>query len=89
MERFDVSRDAEFGQNQISGRLVHSNQAIDVFASTDPKLSALLFAQGDRIQIETCYCSVFEQCWVPPKTTNGLPRAVEQCPNFAEDQFEQ
>lgn len=78
-----------FEQDQIAGRVVKSGETIAVFSTRDLSAAETLFEAGNRIRVETCYCSVFDSCWIPPKSVTDLPTRQLECPSFGIDQFQQ
>jgi hypothetical protein len=41
-------------------------------------LDVELRAESKRVEIETCYCSVFEECWLSTRTKSE-PRSTDSC----------
>ncbi len=76
-----------YGQSQIAGRLVRSGELIEVFQSRDPKVVDLILQNRTRIEVDVCYCSVFDECWTPTDDVTALPTSVERCPDYGEEQF--
>lgn len=77
----------QFGQSQIAGRLVKSGETIEAFQTRNVQLVTLIASERSRIDVEMCYCSVFEACWTPAEAVTEPPRPVETCPDHGEDQF--
>lgn len=48
-----------------------------------------LFADGRLIQIETCYCSVFDQCWLAGPGEAARAAEIKSCPNAGDDVYAQ
>ncbi|MEO0425546.1 MAG: hypothetical protein AAF184_24645 [Pseudomonadota bacterium] len=78
-----------YGQSQIAGRLVRSGELIEVFQSRDPKVVAVILDNRERIDVDVCFCSVFDECWTPTQSVTQLPTPVEQCPDYGAEQFQQ
>jgi hypothetical protein len=69
--------------------MVRAGQSIDYFSLTQVNdaaksgLDRLYWAiEQDRIVARTCYCSVFDECWVR-SSRDERPRRVKQCPPVA------
>ena len=78
---------SRFGQSQIAGRLVRSGELIEVFQSRDPQVVALVVENRERITVDVCYCSVFDECWMPNESVTALPKPVDICPDYGDEQF--
>lgn len=48
-----------------------------------------LFADDRLIQIETCYCSVFEQCWLAGPGDTARATTLRSCPHAGDDVYAQ
>ncbi|MEM9386007.1 MAG: hypothetical protein AAGA68_13160 [Pseudomonadota bacterium] len=79
--------DYRYGQSQIAGRLVRSGELIEVFQSRDPEVVELILGNRERIDVDVCFCSVFDECWTPTASVTDLPTPVEQCPDYGGEQF--
>lgn len=77
----------KFGQSQIAGRLIRAGETIEVLQTRNIDLVNALVSEGSRIEIDLCYCSVFEECWIPSGTITDGPIIVEDCPDHGDDQF--
>ena len=42
---------------------------------------------SERVGMEYCYCSVFDQCWVQSEPDMDTPQAVAQCPDWGAERF--
>lgn len=76
-----------FGQSQIAGRLVQAGETITIFETANPDTVQLIIENRSRISGEICYCSVFEDCWLPAANVTELPEPVDQCPIYGDEQF--
>ncbi len=68
----------------IQGRVLRAGEEITFLrwhhaAQREPVWSALDKARFGRIVIRTCYCSVFDECWISHSETPD-PVGVAQCP---------
>ena len=71
----------------IQGRVLRAGEEITFLrwhhaAQREPVWSALDKARFGRIVIRTCYCSVFDECWISHSETPDTLR-VDQCPTLA------
>ena len=41
----------------------------------------------DRVRLELCYCSVFDDCWVQTYPGEADPDAVKACPAYGAEAF--
>lgn len=48
-----------------------------------------ILSDGEHIQIETCYCSVFEQCWIAQPGDSARAASVPSCPHAGDDVYAQ
>ncbi len=48
-----------------------------------------IVATGTHIQIETCYCSVFDQCWLAEPGETARAGLVRSCPHAGDDVYAQ
>ncbi|MFC5478512.1 hypothetical protein [Massilia suwonensis] len=67
----------------IAGSLIRPGAMVQMFdwsetATPSPALLAL-HKQMDKISWSTCYCSVFDDCYVTNSDDDTKPRAIEQC----------
>ncbi len=66
-----------------------------VWTRTDDKTDGFIelveriLSDGEHIQIETCYCSVFEQCWLAEPGDSARAGTVQTCPNAGDDVYAQ
>lgn len=77
----------DYGQSQIAGRLVQPNETVTVFETSDPELADAISQKLSGVSVDSCYCSVFDQCWLPIRDVTDLPKPVDQCPDFGDEQF--
>lgn len=70
-------------QFDVNGTVLaqHEAQTILSLAPANGPARAMnraLAASLPRLEVKSCYCSVFDECWVA--STNSAPRAVKGCP---------
>lgn len=75
--------------SSISGRMIRPGQSVIFFDLTGYREDVLrtFLANWQRVNIEYCYCSVFDQCWTPSERFNEGPQPVKQCPDYGDEQF--
>jgi len=52
-------------------------------------LLGALVADPAHMQVETCYCSVFHQCWMAQPGEGARAEPIRTCPNAGDDVFAQ
>lgn len=62
----------------INGRIIPANRSIRMFHLEDGQLATELIAEFSRLQIEACFCSVFDDCWTTNKS-ESVPVPVKSC----------
>ena len=75
----------------LLGRMVRAGDAITYFdfgsgssSKTDVAKKFYAAYAGGRIAVSTCYCSVFDDCWIQSTATSfEAPRPVKVCPKPA------
>ncbi|MFD2166363.1 hypothetical protein ACFSJY_08790 [Thalassotalea euphylliae] len=77
-----------FIQSQINGRIIPPQRTItpikiDSQNSADALRDFILKKDG-TVNIEICYCSIYEECWLTDR--NNKPKPVTQC-DISEDDF--
>ena len=48
-----------------------------------------LVSDDTHLQIETCYCSVFGQCWMAQPGESARAQPIRSCPNVGDDVYAQ
>ena len=61
---------------------------IEMFKPSDPALARATIEGKDRFQIQVCYCSVYDECWVA-KLSERHPRVVPRCESTNATEFEE
>jgi hypothetical protein len=64
-------------QSQIGSIVLSAGETIKPVELRDAKVAKLL-ADQDNLQIELCYCSIYDECWVANRT--DTPVATAECP---------
>jgi hypothetical protein len=81
-----------YGRSSISRRVLAPGEFITAFETTHRPLVLSLqqAAYGQRVTLEYCYCSIFDECWLVNTASNdGEPNhlEVEQCPDYGASKF--
>jgi hypothetical protein len=53
----------KYSNSTIMGRIIPAGRSINMFSMTGTELAGDVNANIDRLEIEACYCSVFNECW--------------------------
>jgi hypothetical protein len=82
-----IDDDVDFSSSPIAPRILAAGSRARIFAWYPPPEAAtrisgawkaLDHARFKRIEVEACFCSVFEQCW-QSKLNADVPKAVDRC----------
>ncbi len=76
---------APFLVYQISGRVLPAGETVDVLVLGEPSMAAAAYDRWPGVDVETCYCSIFDECWIADM--GGLRREVRTCPDWGEEAF--
>jgi hypothetical protein len=68
--------------SSINGRIIPANRSIQMFELKDSQMATEIIGEFDRLQIEACFCSVFDDCWTKSRSENAAV-AVESCESSA------
>lgn len=82
----EISEFSNGVQSHISSITIRSGQAIKPIMYSGELVSEILEI-NKAIDIELCYCSIYEECWVVDRSNNSEP--IKQCSVAEEDAFEQ
>lgn len=63
-------------QSNIGSKVLSAGESIKPMETRD-KDAATLLPDEDGLQIELCYCSIYDECWLVDRT--NTPTAVAQC----------
>lgn len=78
-----IGRDVEHVQSHIGSKVLSAGESIKPMETRD-KDTALL-TEEDGLQIELCYCSVYDECWLVNRLNAPMP--VAQCTIEDKDRF--
>jgi len=62
----------------INGRIIPASRSIQMFHLRDGPLATEIIAEIARLEIEVCFCSLFDDCWTASKWDNAAV-PVEFC----------
>ena len=81
---------ARFSKSSVDKRVIAAGETIDLFIVTDRDIVTGLTekAASGAAQIEYCYCSIFDACWLFESGTGETTR-VAACPDFGAQQFQE
>ena len=68
--------------SSINGRIIPANRSIQMFQLKDSQLATEIVEEFDRLEIEACFCSVFDDCWTKNMVENAAV-PVESCESSA------
>jgi len=80
--------DAGYRYITMTNQVMSSEQALHVITLHSSEDAFIIRNQWSRIEIDYCYCSVFDQCWVQSQAGLESPEQVDQCPDWGADRFE-
>lgn len=63
-------------QSHISTRVLTPEQQMTIFTTPDADVG-LAIRQNDVVNIEICYCSVFDECWLTDR--ENKPESIAAC----------
>jgi len=74
-----------FLESDVAGGVIPARQSMTAISATEPysspTLIAALLKARNQIDINICYCSIFDECWmVAEHGPASRPRPVKQCP---------
>jgi hypothetical protein len=77
-------------QTSINGMVLppslNRETTIEMVKFSDPALAHVFMDAKERFQIEVCYCSVYDDCWVS-RLTDRNPHTVPVCKDAGNDEF--
>ena len=82
---------ANVSRNFISGRVLRPDERVDMLHTAEPDLARRFqSAIADPANhIRYCYCSIFGECWLADSRRDlQEPQAVEACPEFGDEGFD-
>ncbi len=76
---------APYMVHQISGRVLTPGETVEVLVLADPAMAAATHDRWGAVGVETCYCSVFQECWVTD--VGSFRQEVRSCPAWGAEAF--
>lgn len=83
----NIATQLNLSQSHISTSVLPATHVINAFSTRDPHLVGELLNHDAHIQIELCYCSIYDQCWVSDRT--NIPKEVNACYVKESEAFQQ
>ncbi len=86
LNQFDPNFSGSWGSSFASHVTLPANQMLEALTVKDKTLARQMYDASDKLKIEVCYCSVYDECW----TTSDIiqqNQLVEQCPSRTEWSF--
>ena len=82
--------DARISKSSVANRVIAAGETVDLFTVADPALVAAMTqrAATGAAEIDYCYCSIFDACWLFESATAETAR-VTACPEFGAAQFQE
>ena len=68
-----------YSMSTINGRTIPPDRRIEMFKLSDLEYLDAILEGFERLDLEACYCSVFDECWTTKMTTFGASEPVEGC----------
>lgn len=73
-------------QSQLVGNTITANQVLAGFVLKNPDNARAMYELADKVEINTCYCSVYDECWMYTEKLNQI-EPINACPANAPDAF--
>ncbi|MEO1252325.1 MAG: hypothetical protein AAFW81_08275 [Pseudomonadota bacterium] len=79
-----------FSKSSVDRRVIAAGETVDLFAVADRNIVAAMTekAATGAAQIDYCYCSIFDACWLFESATEETSR-VATCPDYGAQQFQE
>ena len=88
LETYFPGGEHRYYYDQAAGRMISPGTNFSIFnISGDLDRIRSLSVGAERIRIEMCFCSVFEECWNVSEDMIESPQPVKQCPDYGAEQF--
>ena len=66
-------------QSTINGRTIPAERRITIFSLESMEHAAELAAALPRLEMQACYCSIFDECWTAEYDALGITEPVDTC----------
>ena len=71
--------DIRLGQSTINGRTIPPERREVIFELNSLQYAGELADEFSRLEMEACFCSIFDECWMASYGSLGVAEPVEQC----------
>ena len=75
----DAESSISYAMSTINGRTIPPDKTIEMFKLSDLEYLDAILVNFERVDVEACYCSVFDECWTTKMTTFGASEPVDSC----------
>ena len=89
LDKMEVERGVPYYQSQLSGRTIPASETSMIFKTTDREAAIIVRNKANDVDVELCYCSVFETCWMMKEWFRKPAEKIKACPDYGEDAFVQ
>jgi|UPI00068EADCF hypothetical protein len=86
LNQFDPKFRGSWGSSFVSRVTLPTNQMLDALTVSDKKLARQMYDASDKLKVEICYCSVYDECWIT-SDIEQQNQPVTQCPDRTEWNF--
>jgi hypothetical protein len=76
------------GQSTINGRTIPPERLVTIFELNSLEYAIELTDSFSRLEIEACFCSIFDECWTTQYRSLGTAESVDACVR-SESSFQQ
>jgi hypothetical protein len=76
-----IGRDqaVSYVQSTINGRTIPPDRSIKMLQLEDSDVAREILAEFNRLEIEACFCSVFDECWLASSRSFGASTPTDAC----------
>lgn len=82
----DIPKLSKFTQSHIGNRIIPPQNTVNPL-SYNGENSQLFFDMDKHVNIELCYCSIYDECWLTNKFNN--PQPIENCSTNENELFKE
>ncbi len=80
----DAQERVSHSMSVINHRTIPPDRIVRMFELKDMAYLEEILGQLDRLELEACYCSVFDECWTTTYSAFGASQRTERCPGSDE-----
>lgn len=86
VDQVEPKSTVNWGTSFVSNITLPADDRLDAFTVNDPAFARKVYDKSDKLKVEICYCSVYDECWI---TSDPLQQnqPVSQCPDRNEWDF--